>query len=350
LIGLLVAPVVFGATSSPFRTEPPAQRLVHGHVVLPDEGSPAGLHAYLTSPSHSDSVALDAAGTFSIAVADAHCGPLDLRIDTPPDADRRYHRSIVRLESQRRPAPRYATGRAVDTLASLRVLLVPTHVVVEGGTYAGTRLPVYVDGAVASEWERPRFWRIARSTHEGYGMPVAWPEGLLPIAVSLRARGGVRSADSAAFWRTARQLEADLGRSLFQPAPDEPGPEEIWRITVTVEPNARSAGMTYITYDSQGGIYEATIAVRSAAYLGDARLVTHELMHALGFGHATSWFSVTNASPASTAHVTPLDVGHAQLLYRLRRAHIAQAATHGLLASSDDSRRALSAAASRCVP
>jgi hypothetical protein len=351
LIGLLVAPLVPGATSSLSDSQQPrAARVIHGYVVLPDEGSPSGLYAYLTSPSRSDSVAVDATGAFTLTVTEAHCGPLDVRVDTPPERDRRYHRAIVRLEPRRRQGLTYVATPAVDTLATLRVLLVPTRVVIEGGTHAGMLVPIQVNGAVASERERPRFWRVARSTREGFGVPVAWPEGLFPIAVSLRARGGVGSADSAAFWRTARQLEADLGRSLFQPAPDDAGPEEIWRIIVTIEPMVGSAGMTYITYDSHGGVYEATIAIRSAAYLGDTRLVTHELMHALGFGHATTWFSATNASPASPARLTPADVGHAQLLYRLRRAHVAQAATHGVLASADDSRRTFSAAASRCVP
>ena len=323
---------------------------VRGSVVLPDEGTPAGLYAYLTSAGFRDSMAIGESGTFELTVRPNHCGPLELRIDAPEGADRRYHAAYIGLDASGRPLDQRSSRRRGDSSDVLRVLLVPTRYTIDGGTYAGTVVPIFLDAALAPGWERTRYWRVARAASEGFGTPVAWPESFFPIPVSLRAPGGVSYSDSAAFWRSARQLEMDFGRSLFQSAPDEPGAEEIWKIIVTVEPMAGSAGMTFVTYDSFGAIYEVTIAIRMRGYFADARLISHELMHALGFGHSSGWYSAAGPSPSTPPRATATDVAYAQLLYRLRRAHVSQGATHGILASSRETRRALSARASLCSP
>jgi hypothetical protein len=142
----------------------------------------------------------------------------------------------------------------------------------------------------------------------------------------------------------------DFGRSLFQPAPDEPAEEEIWKIIVVVEPAVTTAGMTFVTYDIQGAIYEVTIALRNRAAFAEEHLVSHELMHALGFGHSNGWYSASGPSPHAPPRATATDVAYAQLLYRLRRAHLAQSATHGVLASAAEGRRAITVRASRCGP
>ena len=362
--GAVSALLLSGAVTLPASREHPAhdvargavgrsaiarRTVVRGAVVLPDDGSPIGLYAYLTSEAGSDSVAVDAAGTFALPMADMDCRAVTLGIDTPDGTERRYHRAVIRLDAARPPASRFTSLGRADTLPEFRILLIPTHVTIDGGSYSGLRVPIHVDAALAGRWERTRFWRVARSAPDGFGTPVAWPEALFPVPVSLRARGGVSSADSAAFWRAARQLEADFGRSLFEPAPDAPAVEEIWRIIVMVEPAAAAAGITYVTYDSHGAIYEATVALRSATYLGDAPLVSHELLHALGLGHSSGWRSASSPTYGSVSRVTAADVAHAQLLYRLRRAHTAQRATHGLLASAAEPRRPISAVASRCA-
>ena len=348
-LGPLAALCLCGAALSGLPGGTPAAETVRGQVVLADEGSPTGLFAYLISRGRSDSVAVDASGAFTLAVTDGHCGPLELRIDVPYGTDRRYHRAVVPLGApQARVQPRpIAAG---DSQPGLRILLVPTRVVIDGGTFAGLVVPIHVDAALAAPSERSRYWRVVRLAPSGYGTPIAWPDGIFPIPVTLRARGGVSRSDSAAFWRTARQLELDFGRSLFKPAPDEPLPEEIWKIIVAVEPGAAAPGITFITYDAAGEIFEATVAVRATAYLSDARLVTHELIHALGFGHATAWYSSMGAAYSASSRATVTDVGYAQLLYRLRRAHIAGAVTHGILASAAEARVAVSGDASRCAP
>jgi len=70
-------------------------------------------------------------------------------------------------------------------------------------------------------------------------------------------------------------------------------------------------------------------------------VVTHELLHVLGCGHAVGWYSVMNSPYQSAARATAGDVAYAQLFYRLRRVHIEQRATHGILESAAEARRRL---------
>lgn len=341
-MALLVAPVSGQAS--------PAQVVVAGSIITPDERSPAGLFAYLTSGDVVDSVRIGESGTFGLEVERPRCGALALRIDAAPGEERRYHPALVSIVAPARTRARTSSARP-DSVPALRVLLVPTRVVVDGGTHGGAVVPIHVDAALSPPWERTRYWRVARAGLPGFGTPVAWADERFPIPVALRGRGGVRSSDSASFWAIARQLESDFGRSLFVPAADDPAEEEILRLIVTVEPRTEADGLTFITYNSLGEIYQAAIALRSAASFRDARLISHELMHALGFGHSSGWYSATNIGlDLSPARATASDVGYAQLLYRLRRAHIAQRATDGILASSVEARLQVSAAASRCGP
>ncbi len=346
---LLVALIPIGV-APPLHPELRQRAVVRGDVIIPDEGSPAGLYAYVMAGVQADSVLIDESGRFSLSIANALCGPTELRIDTPPGVPRRYHRALVRLDSQPRWGLRRQVFTRTDTTSPLRILLVPTRVVIDGGTFAGTTLPVDIDAALSPAWERPRYWRVSRAARAGYGTPVAWPETEFPIPVALRARRGLRWADSAAFWRTARQLEADYGRSLFQPLADDPAAEEVGRIIVMVEPRTESAGLTFVTYSSIGEIYQSTVAVRSASALTDAPLVTHELMHALGFGHSSGWYSAAGPVYTNSARATASDVAYAQLLYRLRRAHIDHGPTHGILASSVEARPRISEPATQCAP
>lgn len=346
-----LAVVMLGSVAhAPLSARPSSvQPAVRGAVILPDEGSPVGLYAYLSSVAYRDSVAIGQAGVFDLSIAPEHCGPLALRIDSPPGAERRYHAATVHLDAAGNAIGLRSRPPRLDGEGPVRILLVPTRHLIDGGTHAGTVVPIDVDAALAPAWERTRYWRVARVPSDNYGTPVAWPEAFFPIPVSLRARGGVSASDSAAFWSTARQLEMDFGRSLFEPVPDDPAEEDLWKIIVTVELAVSTAGMTFVTYDSDGAIYEATIAIRSRALFADERLVSHELMHALGFGHSTGWYSAATAMPGTPSRATASDVAYAQLLYRLRRAHTAQRVTHGLLASSREGRSGISAGASRCA-
>jgi hypothetical protein len=258
----------------------------------------------------------------------AACDSVEIRVDTPEGSTRRYHRVVAQIPVPARP----------DSLETLRIVLVPTRWAIQGGTYAGTVIPIDVDAAVAPRNERARYWRISRSAY-GSGIPVAWPEARIPIPVAVHGRfGSLRPSDSTAFWRIARQLEADFGRTLFRPSPFDPTREEAWSITVTVDPTSDTPGITFITHDALGTLYEATVGIRSSILLRDERIVTHELVHALGFGHSVGWYSVMGSPSQAPSGATAADVAYAQLLYRLRRVHTEQRATHGILESLTQAR------------
>src|SRR5687767_701726 len=53
---------------------------LRGRVLLPDDGSPVGLRAYLVMPDYHDSVDVDLEGGFSFRLGYAPCDSVDLRI------------------------------------------------------------------------------------------------------------------------------------------------------------------------------------------------------------------------------------------------------------------------------
>lgn len=177
---------------------------------------------------------------------------------------------------------------------------------IRGGSHAG--ITVRIDPHAAST--EGRFWRVAR----GYGSPrvVGWASSQLPVAVAFQPGAGISASDSAEFWATLRLLEADVGLRLFEPAAIEPGgdPEDV--IVVAIRPGSRSDGLTLVTWDGFGSLYDARVILRSRATLHDRRIVTHEMMHALGFGHTTAWESVMSPRYEQVARLTAHDVAYVQ--------------------------------------
>ena len=68
----------------------------------------------------------------------------------------------------------------------------------------------------------------------------------------------------------------------------------------------------------------------SRSLLGSQRVVTHELMHAIGFGHTTAWTSVMGP-PEGVDRPTATDAAHAQLLLAVREAQHQFDAPYGIL-------------------
>ncbi len=300
--------------------------MLRGRVLLPDDGSPVGLRVHLTTFTRTDSVDVDLTGAFAFTLPSIHCDSADLRIDPRAGFPRRYHTARLRVAM---PALR-------DTLVgeALRVVLVPTAYTVAGGTHAGTVVPISVDAALAPAGERARYWRVSRAA-TSRGVPIGWPEEQFPLPIAVAGRSSaLRQADSAAFWAIARQLERDFGRTLFRPISLEAAQNEGWSVNLTLNPGEDTPGITFITHDGRADLYDASIVIRSSPLLSDARVVTHELMHALGFGHAVGWYSVMTSPYQASSRATANDVAYAELLYRMRRLFIEQRATHGILESA----------------
>ena len=163
-------------------------------------------------------------------------------------------------------------------------------------------------------------------------MPAGWRRDLLPVRVSFSTSRGERvtAEDSAAFWRIARALERDLDARLFSPAPD-PGEEGQGTIHVVVDRTSRDPGFTTASWNATGMIGEATVFFRSRELLSDPTVVTHELLHAIGLGHTSSWPSIMNPGGLGTAALTPADVAYAQLLLRMLRVQESNGAPYGVV-------------------
>jgi len=192
--------------------------------------------------------------------------------------------------------------------------------VIEGGSYADIRVPIQPGELVPQASRNPSFRRPVRGS--GGQRFVGWKPSGFPIAVAFRHRGGARvtDGDSVAFWAIARRMETDLGVRLFRPASLGADEDPVDVIVVDVKRLAGSDGLTLITWTSAGDVYDARIFMKSAGTLHDPRVVTHELMHALGFGHTTGWISVMHPSGDRVERLTPQDVAYAQLSFHSRAA------------------------------
>jgi len=192
--------------------------------------------------------------------------------------------------------------------------------VIEGGSYADVRVPIQTRELASQASRNSRFWRTVSGS--GGQRFVGWKPSGFPIAVAFRHRLGVRimDADSMAFWAIARRMETDLGMRLFRPASLALDEDPVDVIVVDVKRVAGSDGLTLITWAAAGDVYDARIFMKSAGTLHDPRVVTHELMHALGFAHTTGWISVMHPSGDRVERLTPQDVAHAQLAFHLRAA------------------------------
>lgn len=184
--------------------------------------------------------------------------------------------------------------------------------IIRGGTYSGRS--VSIDRSLAGR-KPSRFWRLTGS--RGERRIVGWNPSDLPALIALRP-GRITSSDSAAFWSIVREMESDLGIHLFEPASldDDPDPRNV--IVVEVKSMAGDDGVTYITWSSTGAPYDVRVYLRSPASLHDSRVVTHEMMHALGFGHTSSWQSVMNGGTRGPPRLTAEDVAYAQAAFESR--------------------------------
>jgi hypothetical protein len=184
---------------------------------------------------------------------------------------------------------------------------------IRGGTFAGATVKLNID--LASR-RNSKFLRISKL--KGDSRFVAWSPSRLPAAVAFRGGRGITAADSIAFWSILREMESDMGMRLFEPATlgSDSDPDDV--IVVDTKSMANNDGMTLVTWSSPGGIYDARVFVRSVSTLHNPRVVAHEMMHALGFGHTSAWISIMNSGALSPAHLTLDDVAYAQFAFAQR--------------------------------
>ncbi len=193
---------------------------------------------------------------------------------------------------------------------------------VDAGKYRGMQVEIRPRAAGSLSRGGEHFWRFSNSS----GAPqrvVGWSSERFPIPLAFRAgmRGSLDATDSIRFWRIVSDLESDLGTPLFRPMTLAPNEDPTDVVIVSLEPQ-REAGTqatTLITWDQLGNIYDGRILFRDLASATDQHVVSHELMHVIGFGHTSAWPSIMRASVAAEASsLTVEDVAYAQVALRAR--------------------------------
>lgn len=186
---------------------------------------------------------------------------------------------------------------------------------IRGGAFDGITVPI--DVARASR--KGRFWRL--STVRGQRRIIGWNPSRLPAAVGFREGTGISTVDSSAFWSALRLLEQDIGMRLFEPVRIDRGADPDDVIVVDVRPAMKDDGLTLVTWGTLASVYDARIFFRSRETLLNSRVVTHEMMHALGFGHTSAWYSIMNPAPRPDSRLTAEDVAHVQYALASRAAN-----------------------------
>jgi hypothetical protein len=184
--------------------------------------------------------------------------------------------------------------------------------IIRAGTFEGDT--VHLDLDLASR-RKTGFLRVSRvKSNARY---VGWNPSRLPAAVAFKPGRGITAQDSIAFWSILNQMEREIGLTLFKPATldTDADPEDM--IVVDVKAMRGNDGMTLVTWSTSGGVYDARVYFRSSGTLHNPRVVAHELMHSLGFGHTTAWGSIMNPDPWS-ASLTREDVAYAQYAFASR--------------------------------
>jgi hypothetical protein len=201
------------------------------------------------------------------------------------------------------------------------VIAIPASWRIDAGSYTGTVVAINARDAVGSGNERG-FWRRAPVTGRGETI-LGWPPAAFPLRIAFdRQRSSERIApqDSAAFWAAADQLEQDIGADLFTPATFESSRPDG---TISVEIGSQYAeGHTFLVWNMQGDAYDGVVTLRHASTTQNAAVVTHELLHLIGFGHTGAWRTTMHPVTAGIARATPHDVAYAQLALHLRKRQV----------------------------
>ena len=186
-----------------------------------------------------------------------------------------------------------------------------TSYVIEGGSYSGISVAIRKSAATR---RGSKFWRLATN---GDRRIVGWNPSRFPVGVAFKPNRGISADDSIAFWNILGKLQTDLGLQIFHPAvitPDD-DPDDV--IVVDTKAMASDDGVTYVTWSRNGAVYDARVFFRSTSKLHEANVVTHEMMHALGFGHTSEWLSIMNERPL-LSRLSEEDVAYTQLALHSR--------------------------------
>ena len=297
-----------------------------GRVLASDGGPTQSLKFELQSGSGSSlqlfDAAVDATGAFRL---DA---PLTL---TPTDSVALVVDATTSGRVYRPVVVRTASNRAASL--AVRPLLVPRRI-----TFATPAYPMStIDVSLQSAFTRvctddtntncnsyfPQIWKSS---------VILWADADLPVPLAFnRTTGAIAASDSIALWAVIEQMQRELGRQLFVPvdfsqvlAPDGNGFSRK-AVLVSVDPTLSGfSGFTNWIWDGASNMLAAKTRVRIPSFLADRSLMTHELLHALGFHHTCAWVTVMGGyGCTSAAGATQADAAAFALGYQIRHAIVA---------------------------
>lgn len=277
---------------------------------------PAGSVRVRRNGATLDSVALGADGTARIAT------PTLDSVDLVIGVESAYYGSTWREA--------FARDTTID------VLLIPRSWIVQRGVHAGATRVLDLVKAVSTDVPNTHF---LNGFAVGQRRVAAWPLSALPITVGFDTSGGAprwTAQDSAFFWSSVAELNGEFGREVFR------------AVSLVESPLVGSIGVR-IDRENQGprGVLFNRCDVPSRLCVGRAgqvwmgrgfsypgvfadanrRLVKHELLHALGFGHGCYWQSLMILTSLSCIHVTELptgitadDVAYVEMMFQLATA------------------------------
>ncbi len=309
---------------------------IAGQVFSADGTSVQGLRFLLRAASFADSVDVDSAGRFSLVLpAQLPDEVFELSLDAADRALRRFHPALVWL-------------RREELAGEQRFILVPREWAIPRGSFAGAAVPISLQRAFTPPCTGCSAFYERAGTRTAFlaRTPVqSWPEARFPLRVAFDREDVSEmftARDSVEFWRVAESMHRDLGSELFRPVryeetlagEGEGEPEDV--ILVWVDPTLPYSGLG--TAISEGGkIVYGAVRLRRAGLASSREapeLVTHELVHALGFGHTCAWRSVvadpTRCRSMRSPSLTPEDVAYMQLLRRVRELQQAHRARWGI--------------------
>jgi hypothetical protein len=170
------------------------------------------------------------------------------------------------------------------------------------------------------------------------GVVPLWAAGDFPIQLAFNRSATtdpITSADSVALWTVIHEMEADVGRTLFKPVdfssltpPDANGYTPKTVLVWVDNTLTGFSGYTNWIWDGNQNMIAAKTRVRVNAALGSRSLMSHELLHALGFHHTCAWVTVMGGYGCTSAvGITQADAAGFNLGYQARAAIVASKPT-----------------------
>jgi hypothetical protein len=226
---------------------------------------------------------------------------------------------------------RFARDTTID------VVLIPRTWTIQRGVHTGTTRVIDLAKAVSASVPNTHY---LNAFSPGARAVAAWPLSALPIAVGVDTTGGTqlwKARDSAFFWSSVAELNAQIGREVFKPA-GAVAPKSIEKIAVHLDPRVTVAGGA-LSNQCDAGQHLCTrrfgelwirpdFSYPSGPFAEqNRRMVKHELLHALGFGHSCYWPSLMLVTVLDCVSLSELpmaltadDAAYIELMFELATA------------------------------